>query len=63
MRPDINGTGPAREGLARIIRTEVNAAAAARAAAELALLPLGRKAVWHIQPDVPLLEALRSAVD
>ena len=41
MRPDINGTGPAREGLARIIRTEVNAAAAARAAAELALLPLG----------------------
>jgi hypothetical protein len=41
MRPDINGTGLAREGLARIIRTEVNVAAAARAAAELALLPLG----------------------
>ena len=50
MRPDINGTGLAREGLARIIRTEVNVAAAARAAAELALLPLGATAAALADP-------------
>ena len=44
MRPDSNGIGRAREGLARIIRTEANAVAANRAAAQLALLTPGTTA-------------------
>ena len=44
MRPDSNGIGAAREGLARIIRTEANAVAANRAAAQLALLTPGTTA-------------------
>ena len=44
MRPDSNGIGPARAGLARIIRTEANAVAANRAAAQLALLTPGTTA-------------------
>ena len=50
MRPDSNGIGPARAGLARIIRTEANAAAAIRAAAQLALQPPGATAANLTDP-------------
>ena len=52
MRPDSNGIGPARAGLARIIRTEANAAAAIRAVALYAYQGGGPDELTFVPGDV-----------